>query len=63
MKNCDNLFLTGQTEYENIHKMCSDAYTKGRMAERALAIEAYRLRVWQQMHDPLLIRNVDQKNM
>ena len=36
MKNCDNLFLTGQTEYENIHKMCSDAYTKGRMAERAL---------------------------
>ena len=43
MKNCDNLFLTGQTEYENIHKMCSDAYTKGRMAERALAIEAYRL--------------------
>ena len=38
MKNCDNLFLTGQTEYENIHKMCSDAYTKGRMAERALAI-------------------------
>lgn len=44
MKNCDNLFVTGQTEYENIHKMCSDAYTKGRMAERALAIEAYRLR-------------------
>ena len=32
MKNCDNLFLTGQTEYENIH-------------------------------NPLLIRNVDQKNM
>ena len=45
MKNCDNLFVTGQTEYENIHKMCSDAYTKGRMAERALAIEAYRLRL------------------
>lgn len=67
MKNCDNLFLTGQTEYENIHKMCSDAYTKGRMTERTLAIEAYRLRwqqsVWQQMYDTLPFRNVDQKNM
>lgn len=44
MKNCDNLFITDQAEYENIHKMCSDAYTQGRMAERTLAIEAYRLR-------------------
>ena len=40
MKNCDNLFITDQAEYENIHKMCSDAYTQGRMAERTLAIEA-----------------------
>ncbi|WP_294630494.1 hypothetical protein [uncultured Bacteroides sp.] len=44
MKNSDNLFLTGQTECENIHKMCADAYAKGCMTERALAIEAYRLR-------------------
>lgn len=29
---------------DDIHRMCSDAYTKGRMVERSLAIEAYRLR-------------------
>lgn len=44
MKKCDNLFLTGQTKHENIYKMCSDAYTQGRITERTLAIEAYRLR-------------------
>ena len=44
MENNDNLFLLNHPDYDDIHRMCSDAYTKGRMVERSLAIEAYRLR-------------------
>lgn len=55
MENNDNLFLLNHPDYDDIHRMCSDAYTKGRMVERSLAIEAYRLRcsnlIWQQMYE------------
>lgn len=44
MENNDNLFLLNHPDYDDIHRMCSGSYTKGRMVERSLAIEAYRLR-------------------
>ena len=44
MENNDILFLIDHPDYDDIQRMCSDAYTKGRMVERSLAIEAYRLR-------------------
>lgn len=33
MENNDNLFLLNHPDYDDIHRMCSDAYTKGRMVE------------------------------
>ena len=44
MENNDILFLIDHPDYDDIQRMCSDAYTKGRMVERSHAIEAYRLR-------------------
>ena len=29
MENNDNLFLLNHPDYDDIHRMCSDAYTKG----------------------------------
>lgn len=44
MNNRDNLFYKNATDYEELRNLCNDAYIAGRKAERALAVEAYRLR-------------------
>ena len=38
MENNDNLFLLNHPDYDDIHRMCSDAYTKGRMVEMSRTI-------------------------
>lgn len=44
MKNRESLFHNDKTNYEEMHHIYEDAFVAGRMAERALAMEAYRLR-------------------
>lgn len=58
MNNRDNLYYKDSSDYEELRKLCRDAYVAGRRAERALAVEAYRLRCCNLFGNRCMNRNI-----
>lgn len=58
MDNRDKLYNKEKPDYEDLRQLCKDAYIAGRRAERALAVEAYRLRCSNLFGNRCMSRNI-----
>lgn len=58
MNNRDNLYHNDNSDYEALRKLCREAYIAGRKAERALALEAHRLRCSNLFGNRCMNRNI-----
>lgn len=58
MNNKNTFSHIDKLDYEELDKLCKEAYIAGRRAERALAVEAYRLRCSNLFGNRCMSRNI-----